>query len=182
MATTYNRTISGDFGGDTPNTTKLHSEIIESAIVPALLAINVSGDDVDFIFASALSDPAEIAIMDAIIAAHDNTVIPDPITDYNRTIINSSSYTILEEDELIAVVYTIGEVTLSLPTISTLFGSKKKRYTIVDEGGNAGTNNIIVQTTGGDTINGSSIFTINGDYNSIQIYNNTTTGWFVAAI
>ena len=44
---------------------------------------------------------------------------------------------------------------------------------------NAAANNITITTTGGDTIIGGSILVINGNYNSINIYSDGVSGWFV---
>ena len=52
---------------------------------------------------------------------------------------------------------------------------------IKDEGGNAGTNNIVIGLTGSDTIDGASSQTISTDYCVIALYNNNATGWFIAS-
>jgi len=106
----------------------------------------------------------------------------DDINDnnYEYVAINAATYTALVTDRIIGVLYSVtGICTITLPQISTITGNKK-RYTIVDEGGNAAINNIIIQGSGGDTINGGT-FTLNGNYDSVALYNNTTTGWFVGA-
>jgi hypothetical protein len=101
------------------------------------------------------------------------------LDNYIRTEVNVSSYTILDTDYIIGVLYSnTGVCTLTLPQISSITGNKKL-YTIVDEGGNAAANNITITTTGGDTIIGGSILVINGNYNSINIYSDGVSGWFV---
>lgn len=91
-----------------------------------------------------------------------------------RTIVSTSTYTIKSTDVQIAVTYTpTGTVTLTLPSASTL-----AEFSITDEGGNAGTNNITIDRDGSDTILGDTSFIINGDYNSIRLYSNGGTAWF----
>lgn len=92
----------------------------------------------------------------------------------SRTIVSTSSYIIKSTDVSIAVTYTpTGTVTLTLPSASTL-----AEFSITDEGGNAGTNNITINRSGSDTIMGETSLIINGDYNSINLYSDGGTGWF----
>lgn len=79
--------------------------------------------------------------------------------------IEASSYTITEGDELVLVDYTItGIVTITLPVF-------RKGYKVIikDSGGNAGTNNIIINTIGAQTIDGETNYTIIGDYDSVML-------------
>lgn len=100
-------------------------------------------------------------------------------TTYDRYAVNSSTYTILESDDILGVTYTAtGACTVTLPQISGLTNSKKK-YVITDEGGNAGTNNITIATTGGDTILGNSTYVINNNYTSISLYSDTVSNWVI---
>lgn len=103
---------------------------------------------------------------------------------YSRTVIDTNNYgngvsnynaTIL--DDIIAVLYTsTGPVNITLPLVSSV-GELTLR--IVDEGGNAATNNITVSGSGSDTILGQSNIKVSGNYNSYVLYNNGVNGWFV---
>jgi hypothetical protein len=101
---------------------------------------------------------------------------------YDRTVVAASTYAILETDCIVAVTYTgTGAVTLTLPTISGLPGGKL-RVKIVDEGANASVNNITINRGGTDTILGGSntSFLISGDANSVTMYSDGTSKWFIA--
>lgn len=99
----------------------------------------------------------------------------NPNTIIFRTVINSGTYTILTTDHIVAVTYTsTGAVTLTLPPATNSI-----RILIVDEGGNAGTNNITVNPDGSDTIIGESSVIINGDHNSLSLYSNGSNQWFI---
>lgn len=95
---------------------------------------------------------------------------------YNtRTEVNTQSYDILYSDQIIGVLSTIdGTVSLQLPEITQF-----KEFIIVDEGGNALNNPITINAFSGNTIIGQSNVIINGNYNSIRVYNNGTDGWFL---
>jgi hypothetical protein len=57
--------------------------------------------------------------------------------------------------------------------------SQKRSVTIVDVGGYLTTNNIKVNTTGGDTIAGQNQLVLNANYSSIQLVSNTNNVWFI---
>jgi len=98
--------------------------------------------------------------------------------DYKRTVVNTPTYMIDQTDDIIAVKYTaIGIVTLTLPQISTLV-RKRKRYAIVDEAGFAGTNAIIINTSGSDKIFAGPSWMLSGDFNAVQIYCDEVDNWF----
>lgn len=101
---------------------------------------------------------------------------------YTRTVVNSD-YSIIVTDDIIAVQNTTlppVPVTLTLPLISGLgTPSNYKKYTIVDEGGNAGVYQINVVASVGDTILGQNSLSINQDYNSITVYSDGTSAWYV---
>lgn len=105
----------------------------------------------------------------------------NPGNTYIRTVVTTSTYTIISTDDIVGVAYTTtGECTITLPAISSIGETK---LSIVDEGGNSGTNNIIITHATGDYllgINGSSgTYIINSDYGSITIYNDGGNNWFI---
>jgi len=75
-------------------------------------------------------------------------------------------------DHFIGVDTTGQTITITLPgTNSVAVG---KIFLIKDEGGNAGTNNITIATTGNVNIDGSSTIVLDSDYASISVYYNGT--------
>ena len=99
--------------------------------------------------------------------------------DFKRTEVDSTTYTLTSADYAVGVVHTsTAAVTLTLPEISTI---GQKKYLIKDEGGNAGTNTITINVSGSDTIDGASSQTISINYGVMALYNNGSTGWFVAS-
>lgn len=109
---------------------------------------------------------------DAVNKNYVNSII---IGGYSRTIVNTPTYTALDTDDIIAVRYTpTGSVVITLPDITNL-----KQYTIVDEGGNAASNNIRIYSDASDTIIGQAFYTINNNYNTVSIYNDGVSGWFI---
>jgi hypothetical protein len=98
---------------------------------------------------------------------------------YTRTVVAVAVYAVLSTDDILAVTGTMTtNVTLNLPQIAALGGPK--RYSIVDEGGRAFVHPITVVAFAGDTIIGATSVQISNNYNSINIYHNGATGWFIA--
>jgi hypothetical protein len=97
--------------------------------------------------------------------------------DYRRTEVDSATYTLTDTECIIGVTYTsTAAVTVTLPSVPP---GGHKRYIVKDEHGNASVNNITIITTGDDTIDGGSSYTLNTDYGSIMLYNNGSTSWFL---
>lgn len=69
-------------------------------------------------------------------------------------------------------------VGITLPTSAT-FSSGAKRFIIVDEGGTAAVQNITIYPNGSDKIIGQDSFIINGAYNSVSLYPDGVSSWFV---
>tara|TARA_R100000234_G_C4943994_1_gene154205 strand:- start:57 stop:470 length:414 start_codon:yes stop_codon:yes gene_type:complete len=83
-----------------------------------------------------------------------------------------ASDTAASTDHFIGVDTGSQAVTITLPaTTSVTVG---KIFLVKDEGGNAGTNNITVATTGDVNIDGSSSIILDSDYASISVYYNGT--------
>jgi len=95
----------------------------------------------------------------------------------NVTTISTATYDLLVTDYILHVTYTAtGAVTsLTLPSAQTTSG---RTIFIKDAGGNAGTNNITIDTEGSETIDGSATMVMNTDYEAINLYNNGTD-WFI---
>lgn len=95
----------------------------------------------------------------------------------NQTTVNAATYDLVETDDTLLVTYTgTGAVTsLTLPTAQTVAG---RTIVIKDAGGNAGTNNITIDTEGAQTIDGAATLVISSDYESFTL---TCDGsnWFI---
>ncbi len=65
---------------------------------------------------------------------------------------------------------------MSLPSISTLDNGGCRIHYIVDVGGNLETYELIIQTSGGDTIGGDTSVTITMSYTGVQLMSNTGVG------
>jgi hypothetical protein len=78
-----------------------------------------------------------------------------------RTTVADANYTILSTDYLIVYTSLTTGRTVTLPTAVSITG---REYIIKDEAGTAGTNNITVATTGGQTIDGAANKVINTNY------------------
>lgn len=92
----------------------------------------------------------------------------------------SSSYSLNYSHYFIGVdtVAASSSINVVLPSAS---GSTAGRsYVIKDEGGNAEVNNIILQTTGSDTIDGSrESIIIDSPYASLNVYTDGISKWFI---
>lgn len=94
-----------------------------------------------------------------------------------RTVVNVSSYTILGTDMIVAVTCTpTTAVSLTLPAAAS---AEARTYTIVDEGGAAQKNHITISCFAGDTICGATQVIIRSNYNSLTLYHDTTSAWFI---
>jgi len=114
---------------------------------------------------------------------------------YSRTVVTSNTTLTASTGDLIAVTDTSTNPTrtITLPNIrGDLVGNRFKAFTIVDESGGAGTNNITVRVSTGsnDKIIGVDSTTIAANYGSIRVYSvpNASTpatgpgNWYIAAV
>jgi len=93
----------------------------------------------------------------------------------NITVVNASTYTILEKDNIIHSTYSaIGAQTITIPTAQLVSG---RIITIKDAGGNASVNNITIATEGTEKIDGGDTAVINSNYGVITLYSNGSN-WF----
>lgn len=93
----------------------------------------------------------------------------------NRRTVSDTNYTAVAGDYMIAYTSLTAARTVTLPTAST--SNTNQTYIIKDQTGNAATNNIVIQGTGGQTIDGAASRTINTAWGSVQVYNNGSA-WF----
>lgn len=103
--------------------------------------------------------------------------LSEPSRNYRYVSVNAATYSVLADDEIVGIAYSVtGECTVTLPQISTV---GKKKYMIVDEGGNAKKETITIVRSGTDTILGETAILIEDDYNSLTFYNNGVDKWLL---
>ena len=98
------------------------------------------------------------------------------VDEASKVVSHSDDRTAQSDYHFIGVDTTIRAVTITLPEGAAV--SSGKILLIKDEGGNAGTNNITVDTSDGATIDGASSVILNSDYAAINIYYNGS-GWHI---
>ena len=93
---------------------------------------------------------------------------------------SGTSYTVAASDmgKVVAMTGTAG-ATVTLPLANSVPAGSI--VTIKDEGGAALSNNIVVQTSGSDKIDGQSNQSIVRNYGTLIVYNNGNTDWFIIA-
>lgn len=90
---------------------------------------------------------------------------------YNRTLIDSSTYTVLEEDRgILAIDNRRSSCTITLPSISSLTNANMFKIVIKDEFGQANLKNITIKATGA-TIDSNTQITLLNKYQAVTIYN-----------
>jgi hypothetical protein len=88
-----------------------------------------------------------------------------------RTSITSASYAAVSSDAILAVDYA-GTVSITLPSPAS-----GKVLIIKDEGGNAGSNTITINSNSSEVIDGASNITITTNFDSVTLISNGTD-WF----
>ena len=83
-------------------------------------------------------------------------------------IVNTTPYTIVNNDDVLFVNVTAGPASIILPATGS-DDSKKRSFYIKDYSGTSLTNPIIITAAGGKTINGVSFAMLNGAYSHIQV-------------
>lgn len=110
-----------------------------------------------------------------------NTLTVSNTTTFNgavvyETVLTSGRYTVVPTDYYVGVNTTSVTGSILLPAVATTTAGRT--ITIVDQTGNASTNNIHISGSGTDTIDGDSVFSIESDYGSITVFC-TSTGWHI---
>ena len=92
------------------------------------------------------------------------------------TVIETATYSIIKTDDIIHVAFSnTGTATVTLTTAET---TDDRTITIKDADGNAGVNNITIDTEGTETIDGSDTFLINVNFSSVDLYS-IGSNWFI---
>ena len=68
---------------------------------------------------------------------------------------------------------------VSVQPLISVIPSNKKSFIIIDAGGNASINNIVIQSLSADYINGSTGVNITSNYNSLTLISNTVDTWYI---
>lgn len=95
-----------------------------------------------------------------------------------RVVKTATNYTQLKPDRIIGVTSTASARTIVLQSAST--NGKGYIVTIKDESGGAGTNNITIDPTGAETIDGASTYVISTNYGSATFYCDGTAYFQIA--
>ena len=93
-----------------------------------------------------------------------------------RTIINDADHTAKSGEQTIVFQNLTAPRTLTLSPANGY--TEGQSFCVIDESGTAATNNIIIQPSGGETINGSVSLTIVNNYGTVKIYTDGTN-WFI---
>lgn len=86
----------------------------------------------------------------------------------------AAGYAMVKGDELVAVTSTAAARTITLPPATQM---KERMVTIKDESGGAGTNNITIDGSESETIDGSATLVISSNYGVARLYSNGSA-WF----
>lgn len=110
-----------------------------------------------------------------------NNLIVNNTTTFNGAVIYetklvSGVYSVVSTDYYIGVNTTNTTASILLPSTATT--SAGRTITIVDQTGNASTNNIHISGSGTDKVNGDSVFSIESDHGSVTMFC-TSTGWHI---
>lgn len=93
------------------------------------------------------------------------------------TVVNAATYDLLVTDKILHVTYTVTDpvTSLTLPSAQVVTG----RFIVIkDAGGNAGVNNITIDTEGSETIDGSATLIIVSNYQAVNLYSDGSD-WFI---
>ncbi len=106
------------------------------------------------------------------------SVISAQSTILNRIVI-SGSHNLLLSNHFIGVdtLSATGSVTIQLPRASGSISGRS--FLIKDETGNCDENNIIIQTSGSDTLDGQSNIVVDSPYASLNVYTDGVSRWFI---
>lgn len=106
------------------------------------------------------------------------SVISAQSTILNRIVI-SSSHNLLLSNYFIGVdsLSATASITIQLPRASGSISGRS--FLIKDETGNCDQNNIIIQTSGSDTLDGQSNVVVDSPYASLHVYTDGISRWFI---
>jgi len=175
VAISYDGTI-------TANVSELF-QFIEPLEIPTKSGGSVTTPAVGWISLFLDTDTSKVSYKDAggvaVVLSDPGPTGPSGSNILTRTTVTSPSYSVLLSDQLISVQYTsTAPVTITLPQSSSV--AEGKTFTIVDEDGNAGTNNITIVRSGSDLLNGQTQVKMNQNYMSLMFYGTAGENkWFI---
>jgi hypothetical protein len=149
-------------------------------------AMRVQAPTYGFVGSSTITTASTVAISGAPVAGTNATItnsyalnIESGVTRLNGGQVVKRTATAVSvaagvDDYIIGVTSTAAARTITLPTAVNVTG---RVYIVKDESGGAATNNITVDCTGGQTINGAATNVINTNYGSVTVYSDGAN-WF----
>jgi hypothetical protein len=197
VGTTYRVTAAGKIGGVNGKVVEVNDIIYchstdvtggpESIVGNSYLVLQTNLTQAD----QSSNGYAKIATDALIDAGSDDTTIMTPrgvrkaigeLTEgFNR--VSNGSTSVVVSNLIKSTIYllsgtTTGVVTVTLPEISTISGNHEFTITLKDAGNNAATNNIVINVTGSDTIDGVSSYTINVNSDKVRLINDGSSSWY----
>lgn len=156
---------------------------VDSGTISSLTDLNLNASAGNNIKLGEVSFPNTLGSTGQILSLTNSNTLDwsSNISRFTRTEIDTNTFTIEDNSEGIFGIIAATSVNIFLP-LSINYNNNNnniKKITFVDERGDASTNNIIINRTGTDLIIGNSTYTLNGNYNSINIYADGKTGWYI---
>jgi hypothetical protein len=109
------------------------------------------------------------------VSAVDNTTSINTGVIFNRIAV-TSNYSVAKDNHIIGVDSTSAPITITLPDASVVGNGQV--FVIKDEGGASYSNNIIIQASGSQKINGANTAVLSTPYTAIHIYGNGQNNFF----
>jgi hypothetical protein len=153
--------------------------IVKDLYVKQILSIGTPGSGTAYEFPETKGTDTQILTTNGTgnLSWSDNT---DCSNNYTIKSVSSTPYTILNTEQHIEIDSSTLAITLTLPEISAIdTANDYKIYIITDTGGNSTTNNITINRSGSDTINGETSMVLNVNYSSVTLKSNGTNKWYL---
>ena len=96
--------------------------------------------------------------------------------EWNVTTVNAATYSVVATDHILHITYSnTNPCTVTIPAAQLSAG---RVLIFKDSDGNAGTNNVTIDTGGAETIDGAATYVMNTDYESVTMFS-SGSHWYV---